>query len=81
MAKLTVNIPDELVSQVTSAGYSVESVVLKALIQYLANGLSSQDIKQTRTWQLCGNFTVADAHETESTNYAEQVDDVLYQGF
>jgi hypothetical protein len=81
MAKLIVNIPDELVSQVTSASYSVESVVLKALIQYLANGLPSQNIMQTRTWQLCGRFAVSDAHAIESTNYAEQVDDVLYQGF
>ena len=82
MARLTLEIPDGLVSQVTSAGYSVESIVLKALIQYLADGLPTQDITQTRTWQLCGRFAVSEAAPAiESTNYAEHVDDVLYQGF
>lgn len=91
MAKLTIEIPDGLVSQVRAAGYSLEAVLLKALTQYLANGLPPQDMTQTRTWQLCGRFAVSEAastspssedtHPATTTNYAEQVDDVLYQGF
>jgi len=48
------------------------------------------DLTQTRTWQLCGAFSIAepepeylvDSGETESptTNYAEHIDDVLYKG-
>jgi len=91
MAKLMIEIPDELVSQVTSAGYSLEAVLLKALTQYLANGLLPQNMTQTLTWQLCGRFTISEAasasplcevsHPEAITNDAEQVDDVLYQGF
>ncbi|WGV25215.1 hypothetical protein [Halotia branconii] len=91
MAKLTVDIPDELVSQVKSAGYSVETILLKALTQYLAHSLVPRSITETRTWQLCGRFTVSEVastdilsentNKTETTNYAEQVDDALYQGF
>ncbi|MBE9171460.1 hypothetical protein IQ238_29565 [Pleurocapsales cyanobacterium LEGE 06147] len=91
MTKLTINIPDELIAQVKSTGYSIEEVLLEALTQYLANSLVSKSITETRTWQLCGHFTVCDTTSrnllsentdvTEMTNYAEQVDDVLYQGF
>jgi hypothetical protein len=91
MAKLTIDIPDELVSQFNSAGYSIETILLPALTQYLANSLVSRTITETRTWQLCGQFAVSEAKSIsllsenvgaiEITNYAEQVDDVLYQGF
>jgi hypothetical protein len=90
MAKLTIEIPDRLVNQITLAGYSLETILLKALTQYLANGLLPQSITQTRTWQLCGRFAVSEAalgsalseaSDPETiTNHAEQVDDVLYQG-
>ena len=42
------------------------------------------DITQTRTWELCGAFTVAEpeaAYQGEDhakTNYAEHVDEMLY---
>lgn len=91
MAKLTIEIPDGLVSQVTSAGYSLEAVLLKALTQYLANGLPPQNMTQTRTWQLCGGFAISEAasasplsevsHPEAIANDAEQLDDVLYQWF
>ncbi len=89
MARLTVEIPDGLLSQVESAGYSIDAILLKALAQYLANGLPIKDVRQTRTWQLCGRFAVSEPistgslseDQTEITNYAEQIDDGLYQGF
>ena len=47
------------------------------------------DLTRTRTWQLCGTFTIAEpepeyvvgSDETGApiTNYAEHVDDVLYK--
>jgi hypothetical protein len=61
MAKLAIEIPDTLVSQVKAAGYSLEAVLLKALTQYLANGLPPQNITQTRTWELCGRFSASES--------------------
>jgi hypothetical protein len=89
MAKLTIDIPDRLISQATAAGYSLEAIVLEALTHYLANGLPPQPLTQTLTWQLCGRFTLAESGDSVSdgsdsgavTNEAERVDDVLYQGF
>jgi len=47
------------------------------------------DLTQTRTWELCGAFTVAepepkylvgsDEADSPATNYAEHIDDVLYE--
>ncbi len=52
--------------------------------------METRVITQTRTWQLCGQFVVAipelDAASLQHpegnpvTNYAEQIDDILYQG-
>ncbi|MBW4647000.1 MAG: hypothetical protein KME23_29135 [Goleter apudmare HA4340-LM2] len=43
-----------------------------------AGNLSDRD---RRTWQLCGRFAVAEnLNSAAHTNYAEDVDDVLYQG-
>jgi hypothetical protein len=91
MAKLTLEIPDDLVNQIRSAGHSIEAILPKALTQYLASEPSSQGIMQTRTWQLCGRFALSHTASAEllcenadavgTTNDAEQVDDVLYQGF
>ncbi len=62
---------------------NVSSVVQAVLEQHA----QPFDLTKTRTWELCGAFTVAepehlvDPDETESpvTNYAEHVDDVLYK--
>jgi antitoxin (DNA-binding transcriptional repressor) of toxin-antitoxin stability system len=41
-----------------------------------------QSIPETQTWHLCGSFTTNHLldHTEVSTNYAEQIDDVLYRG-
>ncbi len=84
MAKLTVDIPDRLVSQVESAGQSVEAVLLKAFTKYVDDELPKRDITKTRTWELRGSFAVAEPEakgsEAVETNYAEHIDDVLYKG-
>ncbi|MBL7063918.1 MAG: hypothetical protein ISS49_06870 [Anaerolineae bacterium] len=64
----------------------ISAVVRTALEQHAQRF----DLTQTRTWQLCGAFTVAEpepvyivgSDETgaPTTNYAEHVDDVLYKG-
>lgn len=90
MAKLTVEVPDGWISCITAAGHSPEAIVLEALTQYVEGGMETRVITQTRTWQLCGQFVVAipklDAASLQRpegnpvTNYAEQIDDILYQG-
>lgn len=93
MAKLSIDIPDAVVSQMQLSGDTLETVILKALEEYLGHQFSHTsevaDITQTQTWQLCGRLSLAepsleempDAADSKGmTNYAEQVDDVLYQG-
>jgi metal-responsive CopG/Arc/MetJ family transcriptional regulator len=63
----------------------VSTVVQTALEQYA----QQFDLTQTRTWELCGAFTVAepepqyivgsDEAGSPITNYVEHVDDVLYK--
>lgn len=89
MTKVTVEIPDALVSKLNQAGHPVEDILIKALEQYFQTleGVRS-DITQTRTWQLCGSLEVpipelkcvvgSDEQGKAITNYAEQIDDLLY---
>lgn len=96
MARLTVEVPDELMNQVLNqvllVERSTESVLLEALSQYLENSSPLEpDITQSQTWKLCGQFSVPDSYPTENdpdkdntieeTNYAEHVDETLYKGF
>lgn len=69
---------------------SMEQVVRLALDQLIETEKKDYDVRQTRTWQLCGALEVSepdpeygvgrDAKGQEITNYAEHVDDVLYRG-
>lgn len=87
MAKLTVDIPDSLLSRLESAGKPVQDIVLKALENYV-EAESDFSITQTQTWQLCGALELSepeadyivgqDEHGRVVTNYAEHVDDLLY---
>lgn len=86
MTKLTIEIPDELMSQLERTGYPVQDIVVKALEHYIQADLPT--ITQTQTWQLCGTFEVSDpapeyivGRDEKGqvvTNYAEKVNDVLY---
>jgi len=63
------------------------STVAQTALEYYVQQF---DLTQTRTWQLCGAFSIAEpepeylvgSDKTGSpiTNYAEHVDDVLYRG-
>jgi hypothetical protein len=88
MARWQIDIPDELISQLDGEGYSVAEAVIKALEHYL-HAKSSESKRITNdTWQLCGSFTIANPEieyvvgQSENgqpiTNYAENVDRVLY---
>jgi hypothetical protein len=86
MTTLTLEIPDELMLQLQHTGYPVQDLVLKAIETYIQK--DNFDITKTRTWELCGTFTVANPEQNYIvgadeqgniiTNYGENVDDVLY---
>jgi len=88
MSTVTIEIPDDLMSQLERTGYPVQDIVVKALESYVQAEDAASDITQTRTWQLCGSFEVSepapeyivgqDEKSRIITNYAEKVDDVLY---
>jgi hypothetical protein len=86
MTRFSIEIPEELISQLEFAGYSVQDVVVRAIERYVQADLPT--ITESRTWQLCGSLTVSDPapeyivgkdqQGKTVTNYAEKVDDVLY---
>jgi len=86
MAKLTLEIPDALLSQLQESGQPVPDMILWVIEQYFRN--QTVPITQTPTWTLMGTLKIADpdpafvvAQDEQGrpiTNYAEQIDDVLY---
>jgi hypothetical protein len=88
MAKLTLDIPDALLSQLESMGQPIQLVMLKALEQYVQSREKTFLLTQTETWQLCGSLNVSEVEEKyvtghdeqgkPITNYAEHIDDILY---
>jgi hypothetical protein len=88
--QLEITIPDTLyqwlLGEAQRRTQDVSTVVQTALEQYA----QQFDLTQTRTWKLCGAFTIAEpepeyivgSDETGApiTNYAENVDDVLHEG-
>ena len=87
MTKLTIEIPDELMSRLENQGYAVQDIVVKALERYVE--AKPSNITQTRTWKMCGTLEVSepdpkyivgrDKQGQVITNYAEKVDDVVYR--
>ncbi|HEY9866439.1 MAG TPA: hypothetical protein V6D21_19865 [Candidatus Obscuribacterales bacterium] len=85
MNKITLEIPDQLMNLIRNKSESIESILLKALEDYLAK--ESLDITKTKTWELCGSleipnpepeFIVSEQNSELSTNYAEKIDQILY---
>lgn len=87
MAKLTLEIPDPLLSQLEAMGKPLQSIVLQAVEQYI-DRQTNLPISQTQTWQLAGSLKVVhpepefivaqDQQGQPITNYAEGIDQVLY---
>jgi hypothetical protein len=92
MTKITLEIPDELISRLETKQESLQEIFqifFNALKQHLDSNLESenQNITQTKTWELCGSleipnpdtqFIVEDTEAGKSTNYAEHIDQILY---
>lgn len=79
-----------LVNEAARRSVPLDQVVRQMLEQVAQTERPEFDITQTRTWQLCGTLKVAepeleyvvgrDDQGHEITNYAENVDDLLYRG-
>ena len=86
MAQITIKIPDKLMSRLAKQSSSIQDIVIKALENYIET--ESQEITKTRTWELCGSLEVSEpdpkyiiGKDTQGqviTNYAENVDQVIY---
>jgi hypothetical protein len=85
MTQITLDIPDELISSLKVKNQSLEDIVINTLKNYIET--ETTDITKTQTWELCGSLEIPnpetefiiDNKKTEiSTNYAENVDKILY---
>jgi hypothetical protein len=84
MNQVTLEIPDQLMTQLQQQKDSVQTVLLKALEEYLAKQQSN--ITKTQTWELCGSLEIPlpesqfinNQSSELSTNYAEHIDEILY---
>ena len=85
MNRVTLEIPDQLMNKLKNQSDSVQSILLKALEEYLAK--EQLGFLKTKTWELCGSleipnpepeFTIKVQDSELSTNYAEHIDEVLY---
>ena len=85
MNQVTVDIPEKIMERLQNKSDSIQSILIKALEDYLIREKS--DITKTETWELCGSLEIpnpepefiASQSETECyTNYSEQSDRSLY---
>ncbi len=82
MTQITLEIPDDLFSQLETKKDSLQAIFINALKNYLA--AENFDITKTKTYELCGSLEVNNIEtdkfpETENlTNYAENIDQILY---
>jgi hypothetical protein len=79
MSSLTVQLPDHIIAALATLDCPPEDIIIQALETYLKTHTVSPG--KSRTWELCGKFDLA-AHESSTselpTNYAENIDAVLY---
>jgi len=81
--QVTFDIPDELIPKLENSGYSVRAALIRAVENLISSDVSLEvkprkPLLQTRTWELCGMYEISD-NESSETNYAESVDEVLYE--
>lgn len=85
MSQVTLEIPENLMNQLRNKTDSVQNILLKALEEYLIK--EESNITTTQTWKLCGSleinepespFLIINKNGELSTNYAENIDDILY---
>jgi hypothetical protein len=80
--QVTIEISDEVMLQIDQTGFSLQELVMEAIEKHTNKRIP---LLQTQTWQLCGGLQVKNNlnQPTQSdlettTNYAENIDDVLY---
>jgi len=77
--QITIEIPDEMILQLNQTGSSVQEILTQLIQKHIH---SKKTLAQTQTWQQCGSLQVnkdLNTHNVDSiTNYAENIDDVLY---
>jgi hypothetical protein len=77
--QVTIEIPDEMILQLNQTGSSVQELLTQLIQKHI---YSKKTLAHTQTWQLCGSLRVKkdlNTHNVDSiTNYAENIDDVLY---
>ena len=86
--RLSEDVYRELTQRARRSHQNIDDVIAEILAQYAQNADAPFDIRQTRTWDLCGALEIAgpdpaylaEANDEDKpvTNYAEHVDDVLY---
>lgn len=85
MTQISLDIPDELMSSLNAQNQSLEDIIINALKNYVETEII--DLTKTKTWKLCGSleipnpeteFIIDDQKTEMSTNYAENIDKVLY---
>ncbi|MGI0481510.1 hypothetical protein ACN4EE_12050 [Geminocystis sp. CENA526] len=85
MNKVTVEIPENLMNKIQNSNYSIKDILLKALEEYFIK--EELNITTTKTWELCGSleitnpepqFQISDSNGKIYTNYAENIDEILY---
>ncbi len=80
--QITIEIPDEMILQLNQTGSSVQELLTQLIQKHIH---SKKTLAQTQTWQLCGSLQVNQVNQDLNThnvdlitNYAENIDDVLY---
>jgi hypothetical protein len=86
MSPLTVQLPDHLIAALKTLNTPPQDIIIQALETYLQTHptperVASQIPPGSRTWELCGKYDLAPSNSpttNSTTNYAEQIDTVLY---
>jgi hypothetical protein len=80
--QITIEVFDEVVLQANRTGFSVQEFVMQAIQKYKNQEAS---LVHTLTWKLCGGLQIKNNRDVSIhsdlavvTNYAENIDDVLY---
>jgi hypothetical protein len=79
MSPLTVQLPDHIIAALATLDCPPEDIIVQALETYLKTHTARPG--KSHTWELCGKFDLAtpqSATSEPSTNYAENIDAVLY---
>ena len=71
MNKITLEIPDQLMNLIRDKSESIESILLKALEDYLTK--ESLDITKTKTWELCGSLEIPNPEPELGDKFSEGV--------